>query len=74
MNLRADRFDIEVDLLLGVLRAGGRVVEVPVRRGARQHGESRLNSLLDGTRILRRIVARRIGASSGRVGMGASQE
>jgi hypothetical protein len=52
VNLRADRFDIEVDLLLGVLRAGGRVVEVPVRRAPRQHGKSRLNSLIDGARIL----------------------
>ncbi len=62
VDLRAHRFDIEVDLLLGVLRAGGRVVEVPVRRGPRQHGQSRLNSLLDGARILRRIVALRLGA------------
>ena len=62
INLRASRFDIEVDLLLGVLRMGGRVVEVPVRRSPRKHGESRLNSLLDGTRILRRIIARRFGA------------
>ena len=61
VNLRAHRFDIEVDLLLGVLRAGGRVVEVPVRRAPRQHGESRLNSLRDGTRILRRIIALRFG-------------
>ena len=62
LNLRADRFDIEVDLLLGVLRSGGRVIEVPVRRAPRQHGESRLNSLRDGARILRRIVALRLGA------------
>jgi glycosyltransferase involved in cell wall biosynthesis len=61
VNLSAHRFDIEVDLLLGVLRTGGRVVEVPVRRGRREHGESRLNSLRDGARILRRIVARRLG-------------
>jgi glycosyltransferase involved in cell wall biosynthesis len=63
VNLSAHRFDIEVDLLLGVLGAGGRVVEVPVRRGPREHGESRLNSLRDGTRILRRIVARRLSAA-----------
>jgi len=62
VTLRAHRFDIEVDLLLGVLRAGGRIVEVPVRRGPRPHGESRLNSVRDGTRILRRIVARRLDA------------
>jgi glycosyltransferase involved in cell wall biosynthesis len=62
VTLRAHRFDIEVDLLLGMLRAGGRIVEVPVRRGPRQHGASRLNSLRDGARILRRIVALRLGA------------
>jgi glycosyltransferase involved in cell wall biosynthesis len=74
MNLRADRFDIEVDLLLGVLRAGGRVVEVPVSRRSRQFGKSRLNSLRDGLRILRRILALRMGGSNGRVRLGASQE
>jgi glycosyltransferase involved in cell wall biosynthesis len=63
IKLRASRFDIEVDLLLGVLRSGGRVVEIPVRRGARKHGASRLNSVIDGTRILRRIVARRFGTN-----------
>jgi glycosyltransferase involved in cell wall biosynthesis len=62
VNLSAHRFDIEVDLLLGILRAGGRIVEVPVRRAPRQHGASRLNSLRDGVRILRRIVALRLGA------------
>jgi glycosyltransferase involved in cell wall biosynthesis len=62
VTLSAHRFDIEVDLLLGVLRAGGRVVEIPVRRAPRQHGKSRLNSLFDGARILRRIVALRLGA------------
>ena len=66
VTLRAHRFDIEVDLLLGVLRAGGRVVEVPVGRGPRQHGASRLNSLRDGARILRRIVARRLGGAGAR--------
>jgi hypothetical protein len=59
VDLRAERFDIEVDLLLGVVHAGGRIVEVPVRRAPRQHGKSRLNRLLDGGRILRRIIARR---------------
>ena len=61
VHLTADRFDIEVDLLLGVLCAGGRVVEVPVRRAARSHGDSRLDSLRDGLRILRRILGRRFG-------------
>jgi glycosyltransferase involved in cell wall biosynthesis len=60
LNLSAHRFDIEVDLLLGVLRAGGRIVEVPVSRAPRAHGLSRLNSLIDGARILRRIVTLRL--------------
>ncbi len=63
VQLRAHRFDIEVDVLLGVLRAGGRVVEVPVKRARRQHGSSRLNSVRDGARIFRRILARRLAAS-----------
>ncbi len=61
VTLRAHRFDIEVDLLLGVLRAGGQVVEVPVRRAARPHGKSHLNSIRDGARIFRRIIAHRFG-------------
>jgi len=65
VDLRAHRFDIEVDLLLGVLCAGGRIVEIPVRRAPRAHGSSRLNSLRDGTRIFLRIVARRLGTGYG---------
>ncbi len=61
VRLSARRFDIEVDLLLGVLRVGGRVVEVPVGRAARPHGKSHLNSIRDGARIFRRIIARRFG-------------
>jgi len=59
LRLSAKRYDIEVDLLLGVLRSGGRVVEVPVRRDARRHGRSQLGSFRDGTRILVRIFRQR---------------
>jgi glycosyltransferase involved in cell wall biosynthesis len=58
-RLTATRYDIEVDLVLGVLRAGGRVVEVPVRRMPRQAGTSDLDSLRDGARILGRILRKR---------------
>lgn len=61
-TLSAARYDIEVDLLLGVLRGGGKIVEVPVRREARLHGESQLGSVRDGTRILLRILRRRFAA------------
>lgn len=62
LDLSAARFDIEVDVLLGVLGQKGRVVEVPVGREARVHGKSRLHSFRDGSRILARIVRKRLGA------------
>src|SRR6185503_12088483 len=58
-RLSASRYDIEVDLLLGVLQGGGRVVEVPVSRAARAHGKSHLDSARDGARILARILRMR---------------
>lgn len=54
--LRARRFDIEVEVLARVVRRGLRYAEVPVSREARVHGESRLDSFRDGTRILLRIA------------------
>lgn len=62
-DLRARRYDIEVDLLIGVLRTGGRVVEVPVRRAARLHGASGLRAVRDGTRILLRMLQHRLRVS-----------
>jgi glycosyltransferase involved in cell wall biosynthesis len=58
-RLSAHRYDIEVDLLLSVLRSGARVVEVPVTRMRRDHGQSHLDSFRDGTRILVRILRKR---------------
>lgn len=62
LRFEARRYDIEVELLVRMLRAGGRVVEVPVRRAARVHGRSRLDSFRDGTRVLGRIVRLRMEA------------
>ena len=59
-TLRAVRYDIEVDVLLALLARGQRVVEVPVRRSPRRHGATGLSPLSDGTRILVRILARRL--------------
>jgi predicted oxidoreductase len=56
IELRASGYDIEVDLLLRVLRAGGQVVEVPASRSPRPFGTSDLSSIADGVRIARRIV------------------
>lgn len=60
LDLRASRYDIEVDLLLALLSRGGRVVEVPVRRSPRTQGATSLAPFRDGTRILGRILARRL--------------
>ena len=56
LALHAQHYDIETDLLLQAIMVGGRVVEVPVRRSARGHGASGLNPVVDGLRILRRIL------------------
>jgi glycosyltransferase involved in cell wall biosynthesis len=60
-RLRATRFNIEVELLLQVVRTGGRVAEVGVSRSPRVHGQSRLHAVKDGTIILRTIVEQRLG-------------
>jgi glycosyltransferase involved in cell wall biosynthesis len=64
--LEAQRYDIEADLLLQAMRVGGRTVEVPVRRGARHHGTSGLNPIIDGVRILSRILRVRFQPANGR--------
>lgn len=56
MALAAQHYDIETDLLLQAVKVGGRVIEVPVRRGARHHGSSGLHPIVDGARILTRIL------------------
>lgn len=62
-NLSARRYDIEVDVLIALLQRGRHVVEIPVNRYARTYGSTGLSSFRDGTRILWRIVSRRVGLS-----------
>jgi glycosyltransferase involved in cell wall biosynthesis len=57
---KADGYDIEVDVVFRILRAGGKVVEVPAVRSARVAGRSGLSSLRDGIVILRRMVQIRL--------------
>jgi glycosyltransferase involved in cell wall biosynthesis len=59
LPLRAVRYDIEIDMVLCALRAGGVVREVPVRREPRRHGTTHLSQVRDGTRMLYRIVRAR---------------
>jgi glycosyltransferase involved in cell wall biosynthesis len=60
VQIKADGYDIEVDVVFRILRAGGRVVEVPAVRSARANGRSGLNSLRDGLCILRQMVSIRL--------------
>lgn len=59
-TIAARRYDIEVDILIGVLQTGGHVIEVPVRRMPRLHGSSDLRSFRDGTRILLCMLRKRL--------------
>ena len=58
--IQASRYDIEVDVLLALLEKGYGVVEVPVNRYVRTYGKTGLSSFGDGTKILFRIVSRRM--------------
>jgi glycosyltransferase involved in cell wall biosynthesis len=60
IDIGANGYDIEVDMLARVLRAGGRVVDVPVSRSAREDGSSGLNNITDGSRILARMLVLRL--------------
>jgi len=59
-DLEASTYDIEVEMLLAVLRDGGRAVEVPVTRLPRRGGRSKLRAVRDGSRILARILRSRL--------------
>lgn len=65
-TFEARHYDIEVDMLLGLVQRGVRVVEVPVRRSRREHGQTDLGSFRDGARMLRRMVTRRVASLVGR--------
>jgi hypothetical protein len=55
-RLWGDGFEIETLLNLRAARARLRIVEVPSFEQARIHGESNLNALTDGLRVLRTIA------------------
>ena len=59
LHVTARRYDVETDVLAQAVRAGARVVEVPVTRRPRHEGRTGLSAVRDGTRILRRMLAGR---------------
>ena len=59
-QLRAVRYEIETELTLRAVQAGGRVVEVPVTRERRPHGASGFATVYDGLRVLTQMVVGRL--------------
>jgi glycosyltransferase involved in cell wall biosynthesis len=62
VRIEARGYDIEVDVLLRIVRLGGGVREVPAQRSARPHGESGLSNIRDGTIIMLRALSIRLAA------------
>jgi glycosyltransferase involved in cell wall biosynthesis len=59
MGLQADGFEIETEIVLGSLRQGLRVAEVPSFEAARRAGRSNLRTFRDGGRVLREVLRSR---------------
>ena len=60
LQLDADGFEIETQIVTRAVRAGLRIVEVPSTEAPRRFGESNLNTFRDGWRVLSTILAERL--------------
>ena len=60
LRLRARRYDIETETLTRALRAGLRVVEIPVSRAPRAAGHTKLPRWATGVRVLATIIRCRV--------------
>lgn len=56
IKLDADGFEIETQINVRILQAGLRIHEVPSFEAGRIHGDSNLNAIRDGWRVLKTIV------------------
>jgi glycosyltransferase involved in cell wall biosynthesis len=61
LQLRADGFEIETEIVARAVRVGHTVVEVPSFESPRRFGESNLNAIRDGLRIVRTLLQVRTG-------------
>ncbi|MGI8829885.1 MAG: glycosyltransferase family 2 protein [Candidatus Limnocylindria bacterium] len=57
LELDADGFEIETQIVTRSVRAGLRIVEVPSQEFERRNGQSNLRTFRDGWRVLRTIIA-----------------
>ncbi len=56
LDWSSTEYEVETELLLGILQAGGTITEIPVRRRARRGGATSFQRLRHGVRILRTIL------------------
>jgi len=56
LQLESDGFEIETEINVRALKAGLRITEVPSFEYKRIHGQSNLNAVRDGTRVLHMIL------------------
>src|SRR5262249_32585936 len=56
LRLQASGFEIEAEMVIGALRAGLRIAEVPSLELPRRSGRSNLHVLRDGTPVLRTLL------------------
>lgn len=59
LALQSDGFEIETEMVLRAVKAGLRIAEVPSLELPRRSGESNLNAMRDGMRVLRTVLAER---------------
>jgi glycosyltransferase involved in cell wall biosynthesis len=60
MHVNCDGFEVETHINVRIARSGLRVTEVASHEHERLHGQSNLNPVKDGLRVLRTIIAERI--------------
>jgi glycosyltransferase involved in cell wall biosynthesis len=71
LELTADGFEIETELVLNAVKAGLTIREVPSFELERRAGTSNLNAVRDGLRVLRTMLGQRLGRRSGGAGRAA---
>jgi glycosyltransferase involved in cell wall biosynthesis len=64
LELKADGFEIETELVLNAVKAGLQIREVPSVELARRGGASNLHAFSDGSRVLRTILRNRLARDS----------
>jgi hypothetical protein len=60
MDLAADGFEIETEIVVNSLRRGLRIAEIPSHESERLNGLSHLHPMRDGLRVLSTILGARL--------------